>query len=332
MTSPAATLVVPVWNRRELLEDLFHALACQTVRDFEVLVVDNGSSDGSAEWAERNGAKVVRMGANAGFCRAVNRGIRESRGRWIGIVNNDVRPAPGWLEALLRAAAQSGAWFATGKILQAGPEGAIDGAFDALCRGACAWRVGSGRPDGPLYSEPRAIAIAPATAALFRRDLFDRVGLLDESFESYLEDVDLGLRCALQGLSGVYVPEAAAWHIGSATLGRWHPRTVRLIARNQALLVRKHYPASLLLRWAWPIVVAQSLWGLLAVRHGAGLAFLQGKFAAFANRSGVSRRPAAAPHLMPLLRASEDCILEFQRAAGFDWYWRMYFLLTGRVT
>jgi GT2 family glycosyltransferase len=329
MTAPEVTLVIPVWNRRELLEDLFRALAGQSFRSFQVVVVDNGSTDGSPEWAQQNGARVIRMGSNAGFCRAVNRGIGNSRSPWIGIVNNDVRPAPQWLERLLQAAA-SGAWFATGKILQAGSGGGIDGTFDALCRGGCAWRVGSGRPDGPLFSEPRTISMAPATAALFRRELFARVGLFDDRFESYLEDVDFGLRCALQNLSGVYVPDALAWHIGSATLGRWHSRTVRLIARNQALLVRKHYPPGLLLRWAWPILVSQALWGMLALRHGTGRAFLAGKIEALRCGTSIARR-ADATALDTVIRASEDHILNVQRAAGFDWYWRAYFLLTGRA-
>jgi len=331
MTAPDVTLVIPVWNRRESLEDLVGALACQNFRDFEVLVVDNGSSDGSPQWAEENGARVIRMGCNAGFCRAVNRGIGESRSRWIGIVNNDVRPSPDWLERLLHAGTQSGAWFATGKILQAGPGGGLDGTFDALCRGGCAWRVGSGRADGPLFSEPRTITMAPATAALFRRDLFERIGLFDDRFESYLEDVDFGLRCALEGFNGVYVPEALAWHIGSATLGRWHSRTVRLIARNQALLVRKHYPTGLLVRWAWPILLSQALWGVLALRHGEGRAFLSGKIDALRRGTVGTRSPADATALGAVIRASEEQILKVQRAAGFDWYWRIYFLLTGRT-
>ena len=87
--------------------------------------------------------------------------------------------------------------------------------------------------------------MAPATAALFRADLFRRVGTFDATFESYLEDVDFGLRCALAGFSGAYVPDAVAYHWGSASLGPWNPEVVRLIARNQSYLVAKHYPPAL---------------------------------------------------------------------------------------
>ena len=116
--------------------------------------------------------------------------------------------------------------------------------------------------------------MAPATAALFRMELFARVGMLDTAFESYLEDVDFGLRCGLAGLAGVYVPGAVAYHWGSASLGAWSARVVRLIARNQVYLVQKHYP---LRRYWWPILVGQLLWGLVALRHGTGWAFLRGK-------------------------------------------------------
>src|SRR5580693_9129103 len=256
--------IVPVWNGRELLERLLSSLALQTRRAEELLVVDNGSSDGAPELARQRGARVIAMGRNAGFAAAVNRGIRESRAEWIAILNSDVELAPDYFATLAAArAAGANPWFATGKILSAASPGRIDGTFDAVCRGGAAWRIGDGRPDGPPFAEPRRIASAPWTAALFRAELFRRVGLLEERFESYLEDVDFGMRCAAQGIGGIYEPAAVAWHRGSATLGRWHPETVRRIARNQLFLLARHYPAPLLARWIWPILVAQGLWGAL---------------------------------------------------------------------
>jgi GT2 family glycosyltransferase len=322
----SVTVVVPVWNGRELLDTLFGSLRGQTMSPAEIVVVDNGSSDGSAEAAADAGARVIRMGANFGFARAVNRGIAECRTEFIAIVNNDIEAAPDWLARLAAALADDGAWFAAGKILQAFQRDRLDGTFDAVCRGGCAWRIGHNRRDGPEFSSRRRIFSPPGTAALFRVALFQRVGPLDESFESYLEDVDLGLRCAAAGLGGWYVPEAVAWHRGSATLGRWHPDTVRRISRNQVYLIRKHYPARLILRCAWPILVAQTLWGLLALRHGAFLAFLGGKFAARRRVSWPQPQDAAALHA--ILESGEREIYHVQRKTGFDSYWRGYFLLT----
>lgn len=315
------SVVVPVWNGRDLLARLLDSLDRQIDPIGEILVVDNGSSDGAPEFAADRGARVLPMGHNAGFAPAVNRGIRESRGEWIAVLNSDVELAPDYL-ARLRGA---DGWFATGKILSAGRTGVIDGTFDALCRGGTAWRVGSGRADGALYSAGREIWSAPWTAALFRAELFQRTGLLEESFESYLEDVEFGLRCYRHGLSGRYVPEAIALHKGSATLGRWHPETVRHIARNQLLMVARHFPH----RWSWPILVAQGLWGLLALRHGAAWAWWKG------IGQGLRLSPAARDTFDPerlnrLLHENEQIIWTAQTSSGLDWYWKWYFRLAGR--
>jgi GT2 family glycosyltransferase len=331
--SPAeVSIVVPVWNGRSLVEGLLKSLHAQTHRAVEILIVDNGSEDGAAEAAEQLGASVIRMGSNTGFARAVNRGIQECTTEWLAIINSDVELAPEWLERLLEAARLAGAWFATGKILSTPDPGRIDGTYDVLCRGACAWRVGQGRADGPEFSIPRDIWSAPGTAGLFRTELFRQIGLLDEKFESYLEDVEFGLRCARLNYKGRYVPGAIAYHQGSAALGTWHPEIVRRISRNQLLLVAKHYPRRLLIRFAWPVVFAQSLWGLVALRHGAFLAFLQGKLegvkgfrAARKSSSGLDMKP---DRLGQILRDSERELRRVQQLTGFDRYWRVYFALT----
>jgi GT2 family glycosyltransferase len=325
------TAIVPVWNGRALLEKLLAALERQTRPADELLVVDNGSVDGAPEMARDRGARVISMGRNTGFAAAVNRGIRESGGEWIAVFNSDVEPAPDYLETLRAAAEREDAWFATGKILTAGTKDRIDGTFDALSRGATAWRVGSGRSDGPVFSSPRAIFSAPWTAALFRAELFRRVGMLESRFESYLEDVDFGLRCAARGLGGVYVPAAVAWHRGSATLGRWHPETVRRISRNQVFLIARHYPRRAIFRWLWPICVAQLAWGVVAARHFGAGPWLRGKWEGLRAFRSVRRdiSPFDPAVLDGLLRENEIAIHRAQAATGFDPYWRLYFLLTG---
>ena len=159
----------------------------------ELLVVDNGSSDGAPDLARSRGARVIAMGRNAGFAAAVNRGIREARGEWIAVLNSDVELSPGYLAALQ----QTGGWFATGKILAAAPrirstELSISvPRRHSLARGqrASRWTAVVGAAN--IWS-------APWTAALFRAELFQKIGLLEESFESYLEDVDFGLRVPVQ--------------------------------------------------------------------------------------------------------------------------------------
>jgi GT2 family glycosyltransferase len=323
------SILIPSWNRRDLLETLVPALERQTEPPAEIVVVDNGSTDGSAEAARRLGAQVVEMGSNRGFAAAVNRGLEQCRREWVAVVNNDVTPRPDWLEKLRAGTAEG--WFGAGKLLSAADAAVLDGTWDLVARSGCAWHCGSGRKDGPLWSRRRAIRMAPFTASLFRRELFQRVGALDESFESYLEDVDFGLRCAVEGLSGVYVPEAVAVHQGSATWGQWNPATVRRISRNQVLLVAKHFPAGWFRYYGWSVTVGQTLWGLLALRHGAGAAFAAGKWEGWRRFEALRRlHPdgARAEALRIILTENEAEIRDLQRKTGFDIYWRIYCALT----
>jgi GT2 family glycosyltransferase len=321
MNKPGVTVVIPVWNGRDLLIALLEKLRVQTYPIAEVLAVDNGSTDGAAEAAELRGARVVRLGENRGFTGAVNRGIEECRTELVALMNSDVEPEPDWLARLAQAIEPEGVWFATGKTLSASDRSRIDGTYDLLSRAACAWRAGNGRLDGPEFSRPRPIAMAPGTAALFRAELFRRVGLLDPIFESYLEDVDFGLRCALAGLPGVYVPDAVAYHWGSASLGKWNPEVVRRIARNQVYLASKHYP---LRRYWWPILVGQLLWGLVAFRHGAGWAFIRGKLEGL--RRPLKGNPS--PRLYEILQVQEREIRQAHSEKDTDLYWKVYFRLT----
>jgi GT2 family glycosyltransferase len=326
------SVIVPVWNGRAMVERLMGSLRAQTYPITEIVVVDNGSQDGAPEAAQALGARVVRMGRNAGFSRAVNRGIRECKTDWLVLVNSDVELAPSWLERLMAAAARPDVWFAAGKILSAAQHELIDGTYDTLSRGACAWRVGHGRADSAEFSQATVISFAPGTASLFRAEVFHRAGMLDESFESYLEDVEFGLRCACLGLQGQYVPDALAYHVGSAALGKWHTETVRRIARNQVFLVAKYYPLRLFFQLAWPVIAGQTLWGLVAMRHGKLAAFLRGKLegvVGFATQRRNAPATGIEPHrLLQILQASEKEIRDIQRRTGFDRYWRVYLALT----
>jgi GT2 family glycosyltransferase len=322
--------VIPHWNRADLLSTALKSLALQTRCFDEVIVVDNGSTDDSARVARELGARFFPLGRNTGFAWAVNRGIEEAQADWIAILNNDVTLDPGWLQNLLHAAEESEApvaerkWFAAGKVLSAANSSLIDATFDEVSRGGCAWRCGAGLPDAPVWNEPRPIRMAPMTAALFRADLFREIGPLDEAFESYLEDVDFGLRCSLRGFAGVYVPSAVAYHRGSATLGRWNSDTVRLISRNQVLLTAKHFGA----QPRFPILTGQFLWGLVALRHGRALSYVRGKLEGLRKARTLGIEKTQHSDLRRILTQSEQTILSLQRQTRFDRYWRVYFCLS----
>jgi GT2 family glycosyltransferase len=251
----------------------------------------------------------------------------------VAILNNDVTLDPGWLAALMDGAGREGVWFATGKILSATQPGVIDGSFDEVARSGCAWRCGAGHPDAPIWDQPRHIRMVPMTAALFRRELFDRAGLLDERFGPYgFEDVDFGIRCSLEGLKGIYIPGAMAYHRGSATLGRWNKDTVRFLARNQMLLALKYLQG----QPRWPIVAGQLLWGCVALRHGRLLPYLRGRMEArrFHRAGGRAQdKQTWAPEAVRvLLEESERTIFDLQQQTGFELYWRLYFWLSRRLS
>lgn len=321
---PPVTAVIPVHNRADLLARLLPTMQNQTVPFGEVIVVDNASTDGARTIARDAGCRIVDMGENAGFARAVNRGWQAASSPWIAILNSDVELDPEWLANLLTSLAlpNATASFATGLILNATNRNVVDGTYDLVCRSGCAWRAGHGEAAPPAGSCVKQIAIAPGTACLFRREVLERLGGLDEDFGSYLEDIDLGLRCLRHGFAGIFVAAAVAWHHGSATLGRWNPAVVRMISRNQLLLVSRHYDAALFREYLWPILAGQILWGLVALRHGAAIPWLAGKWEGLLT---FHLRGDGSAALRAFLAASEREI----RARANDPYWRWYFRLAG---
>jgi len=322
------SVVVPNWNGRELLIPLLESLGRQSRPVREVIVVDNGSEDDSAAVAQAWGARVIPMCRNTGFACAVNRGILASTGSWIVIANNDVILEQHWVERMVGRLERGGAWYGVGKIYQTGRQGRLDATFDLLARSACAWRCGQGRAEETDPAPESPAWLPPLTAAAFFRETFERVGLLDERFESYLEDVDFGLRCVLAGIQGCYVPEAVAWHRGSSSLGPYHPETVRRIARNQLFLVAKHYPEGWWRHLGWPVLVGQLLWALVAVRHGQGVSYLKGKWEGLRRFGDIRGSAEPGEAIVEFLAASERQLRRWQRRTGCDFYWRLYFALT----
>ena len=323
-TTPGVTIVIPVFNQGELLRALLKTIALQTLQPEHVVVVDDASTEKIAGIASEAGARYLRMSRNLGFAAAVNRGVASAHTEWVALINTDVELHPHWLERLVEATTEAEAWYACGKLLRASDPTLIDGSWDLIACSGCAYRAGNGRRDAAQFSEARTVDLCPATAAIYRRELFDRIGGFAEVYESYLEDVDFSLRCAAAGYRGLYVPGAIATHKGQGSSGRWSARMVELIARNQALLVNRLYPASMQSRFRWKILVGQLLWGLVACRHFRLGSWVRGRRAA----SMSAAAPLAEQRLALLLANSEREIREMQQTRP-DLYWRLYFLFTG---
>ena len=316
------SVVIPNWNGAARLAALLESLDQQTERAYEVWVVDNASSDQSQQAAHARGAAWIPLDRNYGFARAVNTGVQQAVGDAIAIVNNDIVLAPDFLERL-GSALETHAFVAP-KILMASDPTWLDGAFDLTSRGFCSLRAGNGFPaSGFVWNRPRAIASAPMTAAIFRRTVFETVGLLDEQFESYLEDIDFGIRCALKHVTGYYEPAAVAWHEGSATFGgAWNARSVRLIARNQVLLARKYGSIR-----SWRVFVGQTLWGLAALKNGTGAAWIQGKIEGSRLKVDPLESGSAVRNL--LREQEQEITALLAGSATSQLYWSLYLTLSG---
>lgn len=321
--------IIPTWNRADLLESILTNLSRQTRPPDQIIVIDNGSTDATQLVAREFPVDLIAFPENRGFAIAVNEGIRRAKGDWILILNNDVVLEPRWLERLLASGEQENAAFAVGKLLRPNDTNLVDGSWDLISRAAYAWRCGFERRDGAVWSTKRRISFAPMTAALFHRRVFDQIGLLETRFESYYEDVDLGVRCALAGLDGIYDPAAVALHMSKTTLGKTSARVIFLTARNQLLILAKYYSATTLRRFAWPIFVGQLLAVFAAAKQGHLFAAIHGKWHAVRQWSSFRQSSSAAPpgQVEKVFSQSEREIHQLQRQVGFKPYWRLYFSL-----
>jgi len=244
------TVVVPNWNGGHLLGPCLSSLRRQTFRDFDTVVVDNGSTDGSLDLVARGFPEVcaVSLGENRGFSAAANAGIEASVTEFVALLNNDTEQEPGWLESLVRAAdSHPEAGLFASKLLDAGDRSTLDGAGDVLRRSGLPYRLGHGERDRGQYDTPIYVFGACAAAALYRREMLEDVGLFDEDFFAYCEDGDLSFRAQLAGYRCRYVPEAVVYHAGSAsTGGKRSAFATRLGTQNSLCLLAKNLPLPLI--------------------------------------------------------------------------------------
>jgi GT2 family glycosyltransferase len=257
------SVVVVNWNRKELLRACLASLAQQTGVEFETIVVDNGSTDGSAEMAEREfGRRVIRNAENRGFCAANNQGIAAARGEFIALLNNDAEAEPGWLAALERACS---------KRTDVGMEdpGRIDKVGHLIFPDGQNRGRGSGTEDRGQYDREEEVLWPDGCAAMYRKRMLESIGGFDEDFFAYGDDAELGLRARIAGWKCVYTPEAVVRHHRGSTLGKDSVRRLELIERNRLLLALKLFPWSLL--WLNPVYFAARLAaGMAAARRGEG--------------------------------------------------------------
>ena len=252
MGYPLASVVIVNWNGIRVLNKCLAALEQQAFSDFEILIIDNGSTDGSLEAlrTSRPQVSIRSLPNNLGFAAANNLGFQMARGKWIAPLNNDAFPETGWLASLLQAAEQSSefSFFASCLLSQNDPS-RIDGLGDIYHVSGMAWRKGHGESLRPADALPSEVFGPCAAAALFQRDQVLDAGGFDEAFFCYHEDVDLAFRLRLLGYRCLYVPEARVIHQGSSSHG---PRSDFVLYhghRNLVWTYLKNMPPHLFTRY-----------------------------------------------------------------------------------
>jgi len=257
--SAALTIVVPTYNRTDLLADCLRSLGAQRFRDFRVIVVDDASPlDVSACVREAlPGALVIRRAENGGFACAANEGIRAADSPHIMLLNDDMTLAPDCIERLMRGVQQSGAAMGCPLVLFRDQPDTIYSAGDRITRGGRPESIGFRQKREGFTFERRPWGVS-AGAAVYAREVFDTIGHFDESFVAYFEDADLCWRARAAGFEAICVPEAVAYHVGSASQAGSTLWRTRQCYCNHALLIAKNFSSTELFLHA-PWIVAERM-------------------------------------------------------------------------
>lgn len=239
------SVVIPNFNGIAFLDSVLGSLEGQTERNFEVIFVDNGSTDGSCSFVAANypWVHLIELSENFGFCRAVNEGIRAAKAPYVLLLNNDTEVAENFVEEMLAAIKRhENAFSCAARMVQYHDRDRIDDAGNYYC--ALGWAFARGKAkDVHRYEKEEKIFAACGGAAIYRKKILDKIGLFDEEHFAYLEDTDIGYRARIQGYENWYAPRAIVYHVGSGTSGsRYNQFKTRYSSRNNVYLIYKNMP------------------------------------------------------------------------------------------
>lgn len=245
-----ATIIIPNYNGIAYLQKCLHALSLDVAEyPAHILLVDNGSTDGSVEWIRENcpEAELISLSENTGFCHAVNVGIKAAKTPYVILLNNDTEVKSGFTQALIDAIERSEQIFSvSARMLDMKDEALLDNAGDLYCALGWAYARGKGK-SAEKYGKRAEIFSACGGAAIYRREVFEKIGYFDELHFAYLEDVDIGWRARIYGYHNFYEPEARVLHAGSGASGsRYNAFKNKLSSANSVYIIGKNMP---LLQW-----------------------------------------------------------------------------------
>ena len=242
------TIIIVNWNGKPLLSDCLDSVRNQSFRDFETILVDNGSVDGSIHWVQQHHSdvRIISLPENTGFCVANNIGLRKVKTKYVALLNNDAVAHPFWLLNLVNGLeTHKEAGSAASKILYHWDPNIIDRAGDGYTRAGVGLLRGRGMPPN-AFDKPQWIFGACAAAALYRKSMIDKIGFFDEDFFLIYEDVDLSFRALLNGYKCLFVPDSIVYHKSSSTVVRDSNISIYYGHRNMEWVYFKNMPTELI--------------------------------------------------------------------------------------
>ena len=280
------SIIIPNFNGKQFIKLCLDSIRKQDYSFYELIIVDNGSSDGSVEYINEYYPELtlIENKENLGFAAAVNQGIKSSSSEYVFLLNNDVELESDCVSNLLKCIEKDENIFAvSSKMVQYNDRNKMDDAGDEYTILGWTCKVGDGKsPD--LYTSERETFSACAGAAIYRKDILDKLKYFDENFFAYMEDVDISYRARIWGYKCVYCPEAVVYHLGSGTSGsRYNEFKIRLAARNNVYVPYKNMP--------WPQLALNGIFLLAGYfikylfffKQGQGSTYLNGLKEGFAS-------------------------------------------------
>jgi len=248
--SPLVSVILLNWNGRKYLKDCLDSLINQIFQDFEIIIIDNGSRDGSCELIREKYCdfRLIINNCNKGFAIGNNQGIKIAKGKYIALLNNDAEADPYWLLELVKKAEEDPSiGMVVSKIYLKGNNKVLDNVGhliypDGLNRGH-----GRLEKDYGQYDKEEEALFPSGCAALYRKEMLDEIGLFDEDFFAYGDDTDIGLKGRLAGWKCIYAPRAVVYHKYSQSTGAYSPLKAFYVERNRIWIVIKYFPLSKLL-------------------------------------------------------------------------------------
>ncbi|WP_407413270.1 glycosyltransferase family 2 protein [Methanobrevibacter sp.] len=288
------SVVTPNYNGEKFLKTFLNSLNEDSEYIGEVIIIDNGSSDGSVEYIRNNSYNfplvLIENSENLGFAPAVNQGILKAKNELIFSINNDTEVKKGSIKGLIDLITTSDDIFSVqAKMLQYNNKQLIDDVGDEY--NLLAWTKKTGENHhSDEYTDVKEIFSSCAGAAMYKKSVLEEIGLFDDNFFAYMEDVDLALRSKINGYKNLLCPQAIVYHIGSATSGsRYNEFKVKLAARNNVWVVYKNLPIPLKIINFIFLFFGFLIKYLFFVKKGFGSTYLSGIREGLSTRNKITK-------------------------------------------